>query len=55
MAFAIALYPRSFACPWSPPFFGPLNGYPWLLYIPLHNLRHNLQIAEVKTAGDYPR
>ena len=37
------------------PFFGPLNGHQWLLYIPLHNLRHNLQIAEVKTAGDYPR
>ena len=37
------------------PFFGPLNGHQWLLYIPLHNLRHNLQIAEVKTASDYPR
>lgn len=37
------------------PFFGPLNGHQWLLYIPLHNLRHNQQIAEVKTASDYPR
>jgi hypothetical protein len=37
------------------PFFGPLNGHQWLLYIPLHNQRHNLQIAEVKTASDYPR
>jgi len=37
------------------PFFGPLNGHQWLLYIPLHNQRHNLQIAEVKTAPGYPR
>lgn len=37
------------------PFFGPLNGHQWLLYIPLHNLRHNQQIAEVKTTSDYPR
>src|SRR5262245_8663089 len=37
------------------PFFGPLNGYQWLLYIPLHNLRHDLQIAEVKAASNYPR
>jgi DinB superfamily len=37
------------------PFFGPLNGHQWLLYIPLHNLRHNLQIAEVKAASEYPR
>ena len=26
-----------------------------LLYIPLRNLRHDQQIAEVKTAPDYPR
>ena len=37
------------------PFFGSLNAHQWLLYIPLHHLRHNLQIAEVKTAPDYPR
>jgi len=37
------------------PFFGPLNAHQWLLYIPLHHLRHNLQIAEVKTSPDYPR
>ena len=29
------------------PFFGLLNGYQWLVSIPLHNLRHNLQIVEV--------
>jgi len=37
------------------PFFGALNGHQWLLYIPLHHLRHNMQIAEVKTSSDYPR
>ena len=36
------------------PFFGPLNAYEWLLSLPLHNHRHNLQIAEVKTAPGYP-
>lgn len=28
------------------PVFGMLNAYQWLLYIPLHNIRHNQQIAE---------
>jgi len=37
------------------PFFGPLNAHQWLLYIPLHHLRHNLQIAEVKTSSSYPQ
>ncbi|MGH9161980.1 MAG: DinB family protein [Vicinamibacteraceae bacterium] len=37
------------------PFFGPLNGYQWLLYIPLHNLRHNQQIEEIKRAPRFPR
>jgi hypothetical protein len=37
------------------PFFGDLNAHQWLLYIPLHNERHNQQIAEVKTAPGYPR
>ena len=37
------------------PFFGPLNAHQWLLYIPLHHLRHNLQIAEVKTSPEYPK
>ena len=37
------------------PFFGAINAYQLLLYIPLHNLRHDQQIAEVKTAPDYPR
>jgi hypothetical protein len=37
------------------PFFGPLNAHQWLLYIPLHHARHNLQIAEVKTSPAYPQ
>lgn len=37
------------------PFFGPLNAHQWLLYIPLHHLRHNQQIAEVKASTDFPR
>jgi len=28
------------------PVFNMLNAYHWLLYIPLHNVRHNRQIAE---------
>jgi len=36
------------------PFFGAINAHQLLLYIPLHNLRHDRQIAEVKTAPDYP-
>ena len=37
------------------PFFGPLNAYQWLIYVPLHNMRHDQQIAEVKTYEGYPR
>jgi hypothetical protein len=37
------------------PVFGTLNAYQWLLYVPLHNLRHNAQIAEVKTYPGYPK
>ena len=36
------------------PNLGPMNGYHWLLLIPLHNMRHNLQIGEVKTVAGYP-
>jgi hypothetical protein len=35
--------------------FKTLNAYQWLLYIPLHNLRHDQQIAEVKATPGYPR
>jgi DinB superfamily len=37
------------------PVFGTLNAYQWLIYIPLHNIRHNLQIAEVKTDAKFPK
>lgn len=37
------------------PIFKTLNAYQWLLYIPLHNLRHNQQIAEIKATVGYPR
>jgi hypothetical protein len=36
-------------------FFGPLNGYHWLIYIPLHTMRHDKQIAEVKATPGYPK
>jgi hypothetical protein len=36
-------------------FFGPLNGYNWLIYAPLHTMRHVKQIAEVKGAIGYPK
>jgi hypothetical protein len=37
------------------PFFGDLNAHQWLIYIPLHHLRHNQQIAEVKASPGFPR
>jgi hypothetical protein len=37
------------------PFFGTLNGYQWLIYAPLHTMRHDKQIAEVKATAGYPR
>ncbi|HWP44827.1 MAG TPA: DinB family protein [Blastocatellia bacterium] len=37
------------------PVFGTLNAYDWLIYIPLHNARHNKQIAEVKASPGYPK
>lgn len=35
--------------------FGTLNAYQWLIYIPLHNLRHNQQIMEVKNSPGFPK
>ena len=37
------------------PFFGTLNAYQWLIYIPLHNMRHDQQIAEVKADAGFPK
>ncbi|HLJ45088.1 MAG TPA: DinB family protein [Bryobacteraceae bacterium] len=36
------------------PVFGTLNAYQWLIYIPLHTMRHDKQIAEVKATAGYP-
>lgn len=36
------------------PVFGTLNAYQWVIYIPLHNIRHNQQIAEVKANPNFP-
>ncbi|MFN0118934.1 MAG: DinB family protein [Blastocatellia bacterium] len=35
--------------------FNTLNAYQWLIYIPLHNQRHNKQIAEVMANPVYPK
>jgi hypothetical protein len=35
--------------------FNTLNAYQWLIYIPLHNIRHNQQIAEVKGNPNFPK
>lgn len=37
------------------PQFNTLNAYQWLIYIPLHNQRHDKQIAEVKASPGYPK
>ena len=37
------------------PVFNTLNAYQWLIYIPLHNMRHNQQIAEVKASPAFPK
>lgn len=36
------------------PIYGTLSAYQWLLFIPLHNLRHNQQIAEIVATPDFP-
>ena len=37
------------------PVFSTLNAYQWLIYIPLHNMRHDQQIAEVKATEGFPK
>jgi hypothetical protein len=37
------------------PVFGTLNAYQWLIYAPLHTMRHDKQIAEVKATPGYPK
>jgi hypothetical protein len=36
------------------PMFGTLNAYQWLIYIPLHTLRHAEQMAAVQALPDCP-
>ncbi len=36
------------------PVFGTLNAYQWLIYVPLHTMRHEKQMAEVKGTPGYP-
>jgi len=36
-------------------FFNTLNAYQWLIYGPLHTMRHDKQIAEVKSTPGYPK
>lgn len=37
------------------PVFGDLSAYEWLLYIPLHTIRHSKQIIEVQEHANYPK
>jgi hypothetical protein len=36
------------------PTLGTLSAYQWLIYVPLHTIRHDKQIAEIKAASGYP-
>lgn len=35
--------------------FNTLNAYQWLLYVPLHTMRHNQQMAKVKADPGFPK
>ncbi len=37
------------------PIFNWLNAYDWLLYVPLHTVRHSRQIVEVQSDANYPK
>ncbi len=45
---------KEYISPHPFPIFNPLNAYQWVLYIPLHNMRHDKQIAEVKATPGFP-
>jgi hypothetical protein len=49
----VALKEHTFDHPF--PVFGTLNAYQWLIYVPLHNMRHDQQIAEVKATPGFPK
>lgn len=44
---------RTFEHPF--PIFNWLNAYDWLLYVPLHTVRHSRQIIEVQSDPNYPK
>jgi len=37
------------------PVFGDLTAYDWLIYVPLHTVRHSKQIIEVQEDENYPK
>ncbi|MEK7793695.1 MAG: DinB family protein [Candidatus Hydrogenedentota bacterium] len=37
------------------PVFGWLNAHDWLIYVPLHTIRHSRQIIEVQEDPNYPK
>jgi len=37
------------------PVFGTLSAYDWLIYVPLHTVRHSRQIIEVQEDPNYPK
>jgi DinB superfamily len=39
----------------SLPLFNTLNAYQWLIYIPLHNIRHTMQMEELIAAPGFPK
>ncbi|MDX1384015.1 MAG: DinB family protein [Thermoanaerobaculia bacterium] len=36
------------------PIFGTLNAYDWIIYVPLHTVRHSRQMIEVMETDGYP-
>ena len=46
---------KAFTAPHPMAVFGTLNAYQWLIYGPLHTMRHDKQIAEVKATPGYPQ
>lgn len=37
------------------PIFGDLSAHDWLIYVPLHTIRHSRQMIEVKEDPNYPK
>jgi len=46
---------KSYTMDHPAPVLGTLNAYQWLLLVPLHNMRHNLQIDEVMANPNFPK